>query len=62
MFDTSPPVTLSRDEVQRWARSIATFYRQHALPLPWCELAETFLPHDPASAERLMRRALVVTR
>ena len=36
--------------------------RRIALLLPWCELAETFLPHDPASAERLMRRALVVTR
>ena len=36
--------------------------RRIALLLPWCELAETFLPHDPASAERIMRRALVVTR
>lgn len=36
--------------------------RRFSLPLPWCELAATFLPHDPAAAERLMRRALVVTR
>jgi hypothetical protein len=29
--------------------------------LPWCELASTFLPHNPAEAERIMRTALAVT-
>lgn len=36
--------------------------RRFALLLPWMELAQTFLPHDPASAERIMREALVRTR
>jgi hypothetical protein len=35
--------------------------RRTALLLPRCELASTFLPHNPAEAERIMRTALAVT-
>lgn len=40
---------------------MTTFERASRLLL-WTQVAETYLPHDPAEAERIMREALAVTR